>query len=47
MNLYIKEKWTDRHRAKTCGYQGGRGREWDGLGVLGQEIQTITFRMDK
>ena len=25
----------------------GRGRVWDGLGVWGWWMQTITFRMDK
>ena len=24
-----------------------RGMEWDVLGIWGQQIQTITFRMDK
>ena len=24
-----------------------RGREWDGLGVWGQQMQTTTHRMDK
>ena len=30
-----KTKQTYRHREQTCGCQGGRGREWDGLGVWG------------
>ena len=46
MNLSTKQKKTHRHRNQICGCQGGEGSgiDWD-LG--GQQIQTITFRMDK
>ena len=47
MNLSTKQKQTHRHREQTSGCQGGGGMEWDGLGVWGLQIQTITFRMDK
>ena len=33
MNLSTKQKQTHRHREQTCGYQGGGGRERDGLRV--------------
>ena len=29
-NLSAKQKQTHKHREQTCGYQGGKGREWDG-----------------
>ena len=35
MNLSMKQKQTHNHGQQTCGYQGGRGRERDGLGVWG------------
>ena len=47
MNLPTKQKQTHRHREQTCGCQGRGGREWDRLGVWGQQMQTITFRIDK
>ena len=47
MNLCTKQKQTDRHREQTSGCQGGVGREQDGLGTWGQQMQTIIFRMDK
>ena len=47
MNLSTEQKQTHRHGEKTCGCQEGAEREWDGLGVWGQEMQTIIFRMDK
>ena len=47
MNLSRKQKQTHRHREQTYGCQGGAGRERDGLGVWGWQIQTVTFRMDK
>ena len=47
MNLGTKQKWTYRHRDQTCGCQGEMGRERDGLGVWGWQMQTITFRMNK
>ena len=47
MNLSTKQKQTHRHREQTCCCQGGG--EWGrgGLGVWGQKMKTITFRMDK
>ena len=47
MNLSTKQKQTHRHREQTCGCQGGGGKKWDGLGVWGWQMQTITFIMDK
>ena len=44
---FTKQKQTHRHREQTCGYQGGEQREQEGLGVWGQQMQTITFKMDK
>ena len=45
MNLSMKQ--AHRHREQTCGCQGGGGWEKDGLGVWGQQMQTIIYRMDK
>ena len=47
MNLSMKQKQTHRHRELTCGCQrGGRvGTGW--IGSLGEQIQTIIYRMDK
>ena len=47
MNLSTKQKQSHRHGEQTCGYQGEARREWDGLGVWGWWMQTITFRLDK
>ena len=54
MNLSTKQKQTHSHREQThkhkeqtCGSLGGKGREWDGWGVWGWQMQTITFRIDK
>ena len=47
MNFSTKQKWTHRHREQTCGCQRGGGRKWDGLGVWGWQMRTITFRIDK
>ena len=47
MNLSTKQKLTHRHGEQTCGCQGGGGRERDGLGVWGWQMQTITFRTDR
>ena len=47
MNLSTNQKKTHRHREQTCGFQGGEGREWDGLGVWGYHTQTIIFRMER
>ena len=34
-----------RGRGQTCGCQGGVGKGW--IGVCGEQIQTVTQRMDK
>ena len=47
MNLSVKQKQTHKYREQICGCQGGGGREWDGQGVWGWQMQTITFRMDR
>ena len=46
MNPSTEQKQTHGHREQTCGCQGeGGGVGW--TGVWCQEMQTITFRMDK
>ena len=47
MNISTKQKQTHKYREQTCGCQGGG--EWgeEGLGVWGQQMQTIIYRMDK
>ena len=45
-DLSTKQKQTHRHREWICGCQG-EGLEWNGLGVWGYQMQTITFRMDE
>ena len=45
MNLSTEQKQTHRRGKQTCGFQGG-GEGVDGLGVWGQQMQNITFRMD-
>ena len=47
MNLSTKRKQTHRHRGQTCGCQGGAGWGREGLGVWGEQMQTIMYRMDK
>ena len=47
MNLSIIQKQIHRHGEQTCDYQRDGGKDWDGLEVQGQQIQTISFRMDK
>ena len=44
MNLSTKLKQIHRHREQTCGCQGGRAQAKEGLGVLGYQMQTITYR---
>ena len=47
MNLPTENKtisWTQRI---DLWLPRGKGWEWDGLGVWGYQMQTITFRMDK
>ena len=38
---------THRHREQTSGCQGGGGRERDGVGGWGWQMQTIIYRMHK
>ena len=47
MNLSTKQKQTHGHREQTYGCHGGVGKKWDGWGVWGWQMQTITFRMDE
>ena len=47
MNLSMKQKQNHGYREQTGGYQGGGGWGRDGLGVWGQQMQTIIYRMDK
>ena len=47
MNLPSKEKQTHKHREETSGCQWEGEREWDGREIWNQQMQTITFRMDK
>ena len=47
MNLSTKRKQTHGYRERTGGCQGGGVKKWDGWGVLGCEMLTIPFRMDK
>ena len=44
MNLSAKQKKTHRHREQSCScHRWGQGV----VGFWGEEMQTITFRMDK
>ena len=45
MDLFTKQKQI--HKEQTGGCQGGEGWGRDGLGVWGQRMQTIIYRMDK
>ena len=47
MNLPMKQKQTHRPREQFWDCQGGGNRERDGLGVWGQQMQTITYGMDQ
>ena len=47
MNQSMKQKKTHRYREQTCGCQGGGGWGRDGVGVWGQQMQTIIYRMDE
>ena len=46
MNLFTEQKKTRRYREQTGGCQVGGEKEWDGLGMWDQLMQTTTFRMD-
>ena len=47
MNLSTEQKPTHRHGEQTGGYQGVGGKEWDEPGVWDQQMQTISFGVDK
>ena len=47
MNVSMKQKQTHRHGEQTSGCPGGGRWERDGGGVWDQQMQTITYRMDK
>ena len=50
MNLSIEKKQAHGHGEQTCGCQGeggGNARDWEGLGVWGQQVQIIPFGVDK
>ena len=47
INLSTKKKQTHRPQRTDLWLQSGSGREWDGQGIWGWQVQTITFRMDK
>ena len=47
VNLSTKQKQAHSHREQTCGFQGGKGWERDGVGVWDFQMQTIMYRMDK
>ena len=50
MNPSTEKKQTHGLGEKTCGCQGGgggSGREWDGLGGQGQQMQTFASGVDK
>ena len=47
MNLSMKQKQINRHKEQMCGCQGQRRRERDGLGIWGEQMQTIIQKMDK
>ena len=44
IDLSTEQKQAHGRGEQTYGCRGdGEGREWDGLGVWGQQMQTITF----
>ena len=45
INLSYNQKQTHRHSRPVV--VKGQWKEWNGLGVWGYSMQTITFRMDK
>ena len=46
-NLSMQQKPTHGCREQTCGCQGEEGCKREGLGVWGQQMQTIIHRMDE
>ena len=47
MNRSMKQKHIHRHREQTCDCQGEGGQGKVGLGVWGQQMQAIIYRMNK
>ena len=47
INILMKEKQTYHYRGQRCGCREGGGWERNGLGFQDQEIQAITYRLDK
>ena len=47
MNLSTKQKQTQGHREQTCGCQEGGENKWDAQRFGDQQMQTITFIIDK
>ena len=47
MNLSTGKKQTHGHGELTYGFQEGKGGGWEGLGVWGQQMQTVAFGVDK
>ena len=44
--IYNRNRLTNIEN-RVCGCQGEEGKVWDGRGVWGWWMPTITFRMDK
>ena len=42
---YLQKRLTEREQ--SCGYQGGGGWGWNGLGVWDQQMQTGIYKMDR
>ena len=45
MNEFIYKR--DSQIEQSCGYQGGSGWGWNGLGVWDQQMRTGIYRMDR
>ena len=46
MNSFTKQKYTQRLREGTWGYQGGRAGGRDSQGVWDSQVHTAIFKMD-
>ena len=47
MNISMKQKQTHRHREHTSGCQGGVKWRRYGLGIWGQQMQIIIYKIAK
>ena len=47
MNLFTKQKQTQRHRKQTYGYQRRKGGERDKLGMWDYQIYTTMYKIGK